>query len=197
MPDQPYITLSRQIQSEPHPRRDLLVRPEHILQLVTISGPNKIKSFARVSELWQTINNPGTAPTECHGAVEKLSVLSSIVKDAVKQGDTERVTLHDVLENLNLAVGPKACGICFTPLQTDLNASETTKLEILAPISVFPILLPCCHIVCYGCIQHWLRNRATCPSCDLKFENVDTLEAQIESQVRRYDDELAEVLDLL
>lgn len=179
------------------PPLNSLVRPEHILQLVSLPGPSKVQILEKIIKLWQTVNSPTSIHKAYERAVRKLSNVSSLVDLAVKQGDTERVAIQDFSENLNLSVGPKACGICLTPFSNSGTEGETTKVEILTPVSEFPILLPCCHLACHGCMTCWLREHSFCPCCGMNFENVDELKITMDSQVRRYDIELADVLDLL
>lgn len=127
----------------------------------------------------------------------KLSNVSSLVHLAIKQGITEHAAMRDFTEDLNLSIGPKACGICLAPFGIAGAEKETTNVESLIPMSEVPILLPCCHLACHGCMTCWLPEHSFCPCCDTAFENVDELRIAIEAQDRRYDYELAEVLDLL
>lgn len=179
------------------PPLDSLARPEHILQLASLPGARKILILGKMIKLWQTINAPTSTQRDYERAVRKLSDVSGLVHGAVKQGDTARVARQDCRENLDLSVGLKACGICLAPFGDGGNEGEMTKIPLLTPVSELPILLPCCHLACYGCMTFWPRQHSFCPCCDMMFENVEKLKITMESQVRHYDYELAEALDLL
>lgn len=123
--------------------------------------------------------------------------MTASVQSAVKQGDEECVEIQEFLENLDLSIGPKACGICCTSFEVGGKQGQTTKVAIGVPVSEFPMLLPCCHVACYGCISSWLRTRSACPSCDLQFENVGELRKMLHLQIRQYDAELTGTLATL
>jgi hypothetical protein len=184
-------------QKKTFPPLDSLVRPEHILQLLTLPGPSKVQVFRKVVKLWQAVNSPTSTHKDYERAMGKLSNVSSLVHLAIKQGITERVAIQDCTEILNLSIGTKACGICLAPFGNAVNEDERMKVESLTSLSELPILLPCCHLACHGCMTCWLREHSFCPCCDLAFQNVDEFRTAMEAQVRRYDYELAEVLDLL
>lgn len=185
------------IHKKSFPPLDSLVRPEYILQLVSLPGPSKVQDLETVTKLWQTINSPTSSHKDYERAVKRLASVFNLVKSAIKQGNMERVAIQDLVENLDLSVDPKACGICLASFQVGENKGETAKVEIMAPVSEFPILFPCGHVACYGCVTHWLRERSTCPCCDMEVGNVEEFKISMDSQVCRYDGELAEVLDLL
>lgn len=49
----------------------------------------------------------------------------------------------------------------------------------------YPVRLPCGDIFCYGCTQSWLEVYNGCPQCGCHFDDVSTVQEDVDTQIQR------------
>ncbi len=182
------------------PLLESLVRPEQILQLVCLSGPDKVKHFDTITRLWAVIHSQSQDSEEYGIAYGRLYRVSDVVKAAIDRSDSENDAIRAAAEeNQNLGIGPKGCGICINPFDFGESKEGEAGIAPQASLSNFPVILGCGNTFCYHCAAMWFKNHTHCPAlgCDVDFGDSAAVRSRIDSQVYRCDTELAEVLESL
>ncbi|KAL6716495.1 hypothetical protein ACLMJK_006062 [Lecanora helva] len=62
---------------------DCLIKPQHILQLISIPDASKVKHFTTVTDLWLKIQTQPPDSREHQYAYKKLLLVSDVVRAAV------------------------------------------------------------------------------------------------------------------
>lgn len=170
-----------------------LIRPWHVLQLSSLPALRKIEYYEKVTQLWKTVHTRSQDTASYQKAFKKLYNVSSIIQAAIKESATKITAIQTAAaRNLDLSVGPRVCSLCLNAFRIVMP-----EVEIQTSLSGFPVVLPCGHLCCFGCVRVWFQSQSKCPAHNCNGDFEDLAVRGIDAQVYRYDVELEEVLDLM
>ena len=73
------------------------------------------------------------------------------------------------------AARPEALARLPRRLATAADAAETCTVCLESPAAGKPMaVLPCDHVFCAACIEQWMRQKTTCPTCRAALPEADT-----------------------